>query len=181
MIKAFQRCDLPATLEICGYGKAGDDVAKLISGSPRLLYHGLKTPNQCLRFGRTCDVLVNPRPATHGNENNFASKLFDYALCGRSIMTTWLSGVQEVLGPEAFYLDAYRLEEDLPRELARVCGISRTELNRRGDAIQTRILSDFCWEAQAERLAAFIGKICGVRISAVVEREAQSQSLAAAR
>jgi hypothetical protein len=78
-------------------------------------------------------------------------------------------------------LDAYRLEEDLPRELARVCGISRTELNRRGDAIQTRILSEFCWEAQAERLAGFIGKICGLRTSALVEREAQSQPLAAAR
>jgi len=181
LIKAFQRCDLPATLEICGYGKAGEEVAKLISGSPRLVYHGLKTPDQCLRFGRTCDVLVNPRPATHGNENNFASKLFDYALCGRSVMTTWLSGVQEVLGPEAFYLDAYRLEEDLPRELTRICGLSKPELNRRGEAIQNRILSEFSWEAQGGRLAGFIANTCGVPTPAIALSEAQSRELAAAR
>jgi len=160
LLKAFQACDIPATLEICGYGKMNEALAKLLQGHSRVIYHGLKTPEQCLHFGRSCHVLVNPRPATHGNENNFASKLFDYALCGRAIMTTWMSGVQEVLGPEAFYLDAHDLENDLQRELVRIATLPRVELNRRGEAIQSRVLSGFSWQVQAGQLAGFLRDTC---------------------
>src|SRR5262249_32556412 len=75
LIETFLATNLSASLEICGYGKMGEQLSDLAHRDARLRYHGLLSPAECLRFGHACDVLVNPRPASHGNENNFASKL----------------------------------------------------------------------------------------------------------
>ena len=123
---------------------------------PRLKFHGLHTPDDCLAFGQSCDVLVNPRPATHGNENNFSSKLFDYALTGRAILTSRLSGAEDVLGPEAFYFDPQSFEPSLQQALLTVAASSRAELDRRGQAIQSRVTSQFSWHRQGARLTSFL-------------------------
>lgn len=169
LAEVFAGCNAPATLEICGYGKLDDTLAGLVREHGSIKYHGLITPGECLRFGRSCDVLINPRPFSHGNENNFASKLFDYALCGRAILTSRLSGVEGVLGPEAFYFDPQQFEVSLRRAIAGLLQTSRPELDRRGAAIQQRILSTFSWETQASRLAAFLKNVCA-SASATAER-----------
>jgi glycosyltransferase involved in cell wall biosynthesis len=152
--------DLPATLEICGYGKMSEHFAGLAQQHPQLKFHGLRSPEACLRFGQGCDVLVNPRPLSHGNENNFPSKIFEYALTGRPILTTRLSGVDDVLGPEAFYFDPGRFGSGLEESLGEIVRVSRHELDERGAAIQHRVLSEFSWERQSSRLALFIQQVC---------------------
>jgi glycosyltransferase involved in cell wall biosynthesis len=145
-----------ASLEICGYGKLNDRLGGLLNQHPMFKYHGLITPAECLRFGQSCDVLVNPRPLSHGNENNFASKVFEYALTGRPILTSNLSGVEAVLGPDAYYFDAHDFHSSLSLKLLEVIATPKAELDRRGAAIQQRILTAFSWEKQAARLARFI-------------------------
>ncbi|HEV2395257.1 MAG TPA: glycosyltransferase [Verrucomicrobiae bacterium] len=171
LISAFLSQDLPATLELCGYGKSSAELTSLARQDARLKFLGLLTPSECIEFGHRCDVLVNPRPASHGNENNFASKLFDYALSGRAILTSSLSGVEGVLGSEAFYFDPRQFNESLQERLAEIVSMPRAELHRRGEAIQQRIVSEFTWEKQAGRLAEFI-KAVHVKESAVELTEA---------
>lgn len=160
LAEVFLERGIPGTLEVCGHGAGREDFERLAQAHPVLRFHGLLTPDESLRFGRGCDVLVNPRPLSHGNENNFASKLFDYALTGRAILTTQLSGVESVLGPEAYYFDAQDFTADLGRKLLELSGRPRMELNRRGLAIQRRILTEYSWEKQAARLASFITQVC---------------------
>jgi glycosyltransferase involved in cell wall biosynthesis len=117
LIEVFLRNSRDTTLEICGYGKASEKFAELSRQTPNVKFRGLLTPAECLQFGRRCDVLVNPRPATHGNENNFASKLFEYALSGRAILTSKLSGVEDVLGPGANYFDPHDFDRSLAAQL----------------------------------------------------------------
>ncbi|HEU5336260.1 MAG TPA: glycosyltransferase, partial [Terriglobales bacterium] len=145
-----------ARLEICGYGKGAEELRELAEREPRLRFHGLLSPEECLRFGRSCDVLVNPRPASHGNENNFASKLFDYALSGRAILTSRLSGVEEVLGPLAEYFDPADFSHSLAQRVTALVSTPRSELARRGAAIQHRVLSQFSWTKQAAGMAGFL-------------------------
>ncbi len=159
-VAAGRSGDNTATLEICGYGKMDERLMGLINQHPQLKYHGLLSPAECLRFGRMCDVLVNPRPPSHGNENNFASKLFEYALTGRAILTSNLSGVQAVLGPEAYYFDAHDFASGLTAKLTEIIGTPRQELNRRGAAIQKRVVSAFSWERQGMRIAQFLEDVC---------------------
>jgi hypothetical protein len=175
LIETVLSAHIPVTLEICGYGKLADSVSAMATHNQRLRFHGLLTPAQCLGFGRACDVLVNPRPSSHGNENNFSSKLFDYALAGRSILTSTLSGVEEVLGPDAFYFDPQEFEKNLQRSLHLLAGIDRSELDRRGRSVQERVLSDFSWTRQGARLTTFLSQVCtGRRL-----KEETSEALAA--
>lgn len=160
MVEAFLNHDLPGSLEICGYGKAANEFAEIAQRDPRIKFHGLLSPPECLCFGRSCDLLINPRPASHGNENNFASKLFDYALTGRAILTARLSGVEEVLGPEAFYFDPLDFERSMGEQLSLAVALPRAELHLRGLAVQQRVMGEFSWERQGDRLRQFLESIC---------------------
>ncbi|HEV2245655.1 MAG TPA: hypothetical protein VGW37_03300 [Terriglobia bacterium] len=158
LAELFLQQQLPASLDICGYGKFSLD--GLPPANARLRFRGLLTPSDCLRFGTCCDVLVNPRPLTHGNENNFASKLFEYALTGRTILTSQMSGVEQVLGPAALYFDPGDFARSLSLRLREACGMSPLELTRRGKEIQRRVVTEFAWSKQAGRMADFIYQVC---------------------
>ena len=161
LIEVFLSSAVRGTLQISGYGKQADQIAAIAAREPRIKFHGLlPSPEDCLRFGRDCDVLINPRPKTHGNENNFPSKLFDYALCGRAILTSKMSGVEEVLGPDAFYFLADPFLDNLCKGLNELAKIPRTELRRRGHAIQDRVTKEYSWDRQAARMAEFIRETC---------------------
>lgn len=160
MVAAFLNRNLPGSLEICGYGKAANEFAEIAHRDPRIKFHGLLSPAECLCFGRSCDLLINPRPASHGNENNFASKLFDYALTGRAILTAKLSGVEDVLGPEAFYFDPLDFECSLGEQLSLAVELPRAELHLRGLAVQQRVMAQFSWERQGDRLRQFLESVC---------------------
>jgi len=172
LAEIFAAVPLPTTLDICGYGKQACEVASLAQTCQRLRFRGLLTPVECLRFGRLNDILVNPRPATHGNENNFSSKLFEYALCGRMILTSKLSGVETVLGSHAAYFDPHNFKESLEAKLHELASLPRAELNRRGLATQHRVLTEFTWEKQAGRMAQFIERLCRGKASFEPVREA---------
>lgn len=157
LIKVFTATDRPHRLRICGWGKAESAIGKLCAGDSRLEFLGvLPSPEDCLRFAQGCDVLVNPRPTGRGNENNFPSKIFEYALSARAILTTRLSGVDTVLGREAFYLNEADFERSLGAMLDEVAMVPREELNRRGQALCAQVISHFNWARGAERMAAFV-------------------------
>jgi hypothetical protein len=160
LIDALLADPIHASLEVCGYGKLSSTLGALATENARFKFHGLLTPSDCLRFGRSCDVLINPRPASHGNENNFSSKLFEYALTGRCILTSRLSGAEEVLGSEAFYFDPFDFNRSLQAALAHLGKTRRGELNRRGEAIQQKVTSEFSWTRQGARLASFLTQVC---------------------
>ncbi|MBK9139007.1 MAG: glycosyltransferase [Verrucomicrobia bacterium] len=157
LVSAFRATEGAMELHVCGYGRLAGWVAEQAQQDSRLRFHGLlPTPEACLEKALDWDVLVNPRPAGHGNENNFPSKLFDYALCGRAILTTRLSGSDAVLGPEAFYFDPARTGDELPGRLKELAVLSRAELRRRGAALRERVTREYSWARQADRMAGFL-------------------------
>ena len=143
-------------MHICGFGKSKREIAELCSGHAQIRLYPPRTPDGCLQFAQGCDVMVNPRPIVQGNENNFSSKVFEYALSGRAILTSHVSGVDQVLGPEAFYFDENGFDRSLDEALDRVAAIPRSELHRRGTSIQERILKTYSWSQQGERVAEFV-------------------------
>jgi glycosyltransferase involved in cell wall biosynthesis len=156
LIRVFTATDRPHRLRICGWGKAGPAMAKLCEQDSRLEFLGFMPPDDCLKFAQGCDVLVNPRPSGHGNENNFPSKIFEYALCARAIVTTRISGVDAVLGEEAFYIDENDFDRSLAAALDMAAAAPRDELNRRGRALCAQATSQFNWPRGAGRMAEFV-------------------------
>lgn len=157
LVEAFISADLPATLHVCGYGKLGPVIEELARSHSRLKYHGLlDQPSDCLALAQTWDVLVNPRPVGWGNENNFPSKVFQYAMAGRAILTTRLAGVDDVLGEDAFYLDDGDFAKTMPAMLLRLTECSRDGLRERGSRLRTQVMKHYTWHIQAGRMAEFI-------------------------
>jgi glycosyltransferase involved in cell wall biosynthesis len=171
LIQVFRSTDISASLHISGYGKLAAQLAGEAAQDSRITFHGfLDTTEACLEFGRSCDVLVNPRPASHGNENNFPSKIFDYALCGRAILTSRMGGVDAVLGEEAIYFDASDYDQSLAQSLIDLSKQSPDALRRRGAALKSRVLSNYTWNAQGDRIAGFLHQLCENRRSDSLRR-----------
>src|SRR5205823_8047906 len=104
LVESFLASGLESSLHICGHGRLGDTLVHLAERDARLKFHGLlPSTEDCLRLAQSWDVLVNPRPAMQGNENNFPSKIFEYALCVRAILTTCMAGLLTVICPQSFY------------------------------------------------------------------------------
>lgn len=159
LLKVFTSKQRNSVLHICGFGKARTEIAEACGRDPRLEFHQPRTPDGCLQLGRTWDVLINPRPIRAGNQNNFPSKIFEYALSGRAILSSRVSGADVVLGPEAYYFDEHNFALSLDRSLDELANTQRQELNRRGTALQQRLLSRFSWAQQGERLAGFLKQL----------------------
>ena len=159
LLRLFAARKRAGTLHICGFGKAKTKIEAACRMRPGLRFYGPRTPDECLRFALNCDVLVNPRPLWPGNDNNFSSKVFEYALSGRAILTSKVSGIDAVLGEKAYYFDEGDFERSLDRRLEELAAIPRTELRRRGAAIQERLLRHYSWAQQGEKLARFLERV----------------------
>lgn len=160
LIETFRKSPVNASLHICGFGRLVPKVAAAADHDSRLRFHGcLPTQDDCLIASRAWDILVNPRPATHGNENNFPSKVFEYALCEKAILTSRLAGVDAVLGPNAFYFDAYNYAVELQEQLLALSKTSRADLHQRGIVLRERITSHYSWPRQVNAMAAFMRQI----------------------
>jgi len=116
----------------------------------------------CMAWAQRVDVLINPRLLIW--ENSFPSKIFQYGITGKAILSTRIGGVDEVLGEHGIYFEADNLEESLRPKLREVADMDRVELRRRGTAIRNRILKDFNWDIQARRMVEFLtGLVAGRR------------------
>ena len=156
LLSLFASRTRAGTLHICGFGKAKTEIEAGCRMRRGLCFYGPRTPDECLCFALNCDVLVNPRPLWPGNENNFPSKIFEYALSGRAILTSRVSVADRILGDQAFYFDEYDYDRSLGNALEQLTQVPRAELNRRGASVQERLLTNYSWAQQGERLASFI-------------------------
>lgn len=162
LVESFIGTEIPATLHVCGYGRLGSVIEALAQKHSRLKYHGLLNhPADCLALAQTWDVLVNPRPGGWGNENNFPSKVFQYAMAGRAILTTRLAGVDDVLGEDAFYLEDGDFAKTMPAMLHRLAKWPRPDLHQRGSRLRARVMERYSWRIQASRMGEFIRKEIG--------------------
>ncbi len=164
LVQTFLRAEVAGPLHVCGYGGLTDKLKQLAGGHPNFHFDGL-LPRQsdCPAWAQQVDVLINPRPPVVGLENSFPSKIFEYAMSGKAILTTRTGGVDEVLGEEGLYLETENFEDALCQKLRAVAGMDRAELQRRGTAIRSRVLKDFNWDEQSRRMVEFLTELVNSR------------------
>ena len=157
MVRAFLEAGVPGTLHVCGFGPLSDALKQLAERHPNFHFDGL-LPNQsdCLAWAQRADVLINPRLPLWGQENSFPSKIFEFAMTGRAILSTRTGGVDQVLQDDGIYIETDNFEDSLRQKLQEVAAMDRAELRRRGTAIRNRVLKDFNWDAQARRVVDFL-------------------------
>jgi glycosyltransferase involved in cell wall biosynthesis len=160
MVKGFLGLGLPASFRVCGFGDLSTPFKELAAQHPNFFFDGL-LPKQsdCLGWAQQLDVLVNPRLPLFGKDNTFPSKVFEFAMTGKAILSTRTGGVDKILGEEGLYLETDNFVESVRQKLSEVARMDRAELRRRGTAIRNRVLKEYNWDAQARRILEFLGKI----------------------
>jgi glycosyltransferase involved in cell wall biosynthesis len=159
MVKAFLASSVPGSLRLCGFGPLAEMLKKLSSENPKIIFDGtLPRQSDCLPWAQQVDVLVNPRLPV-GRDNSFPSKIFEFAMAGRAILSTRICGVDQVLREEGIYADADRPEESLSEKFRETAMMDRRELQRRGAAIRQRVLNEYNWDAQARRIVDFLNDL----------------------
>jgi glycosyltransferase involved in cell wall biosynthesis len=146
-------------LHVCGHGGLSDHLKQLSARQANIRFDGLLRPLECLDWAQKVDVLINPRPPAMGLENSFPSKVFEYAMTGKAILSTRTGGVNKVLGEEGLYIETDHFEDSLRQKLREIAEMDRAELQRRGAAIRHRVLKEFNWEVQARRMVEFLNNL----------------------
>ena len=157
MVNAFLASGVPGSLHLCGFGELAGTIKQLAGRHSNLHFDGL-LPKQsdCLVWAQNVDVLINPRLPFLGRENSFPSKLFEFAMTGKAIVSTRACGVDQVLREEGIYIDAENLEASLCHKFREVSAMPRHELQRRGAIIRQRVIHEYNWDAQACRIIEFL-------------------------
>jgi len=168
MVRAFFNSGVPGSLRVCGFGKSTEQLKEIAKTHPNFHFDGLLAPEDCLAWAQNVDVLINPRLPVWAN--SFSSKIFQYGITGKAILSTRIGGVDEVVGENGIYFDANDLENSLCQKLTEVAGMDREELQRRGAAIRERMLREFNWDTQAARMIDFL------KTASQAHREGQKNS-----
>src|ERR1700722_18050305 len=164
LVKAFVDAKVPGTLHACGHGELSEELKEVAKQHPNFHFDGfLPKQSDCLPWAQKVDVLVNLRLPFWGQENSAPSKIFEYGMAGKAVLSTRTSGIDEVLGGEGYYLDTDHYEESMRQKLVEISGTNRAELQRRGKIIHERIVKDYSWEQLARRAGEFFHKLVDER------------------
>ena len=157
LVRAFLKAGVPGSLHVCGGGALSGELAELARLHRNFHFDGfLPKESDCLDWAQQVDVLINSRLPVQGQDNSFPSKVFEYGMAGKAILSTRVGGVDDVLGAEGIYFDTDKLEETLPQKFREVSAMDRAELQRRGRIIHNRIAGEFSAGKQARRIFEFL-------------------------
>jgi glycosyltransferase involved in cell wall biosynthesis len=160
IVQAFLKAEVSGTLHMCGMGPWSEDLAKLAKLHPNFRFDGfLPKESDCLDWAQKVDVLINSRLPVRGQDNSFPSKVLEYGVAGKAILTTYTGGVDAALGEEGIYFDTQDFEGSLCQKIREVSAMDRGELQRRGQVIHDRIVKEFSAEEQARHIFEFLTKI----------------------
>lgn len=147
--------DLPITLGIYGSGSELPKIEEVAARDNRIRIMGIVEREKALGHMRSYDVLVNPRtPETKMEENSFPSKIFDYALTERAIMTTPLKRLPLELREDLFEYNSHDSADALAM-LSILSGLSRDELNEKGCQFSQNLRAEYNSASLGQKVKTF--------------------------
>ena len=173
LVNAFLDAKLPGTLHVCGHGPLSGELKQLADQHPNFRFDGfLPKQSDCLPWAQKVDVLVNVRPPWWGKDNSAPSKVFEYGVAGKAILSTRTAGMDEILGAEGIYVETDAFEDSLRQRLREVSAMDRAELQRRATIIRDRIINNYSWEKQSQRIVEFLTRLVDRHASPTVPGDA---------
>ena len=158
LLEAFAQIRRPEyRLWIFGRGPLESMVKAAASQDGRINYGGFRPNAEILARQRDATVLINPRPSHRAvTRYTFPSKLHEYMLSGRPVLTTLLPGI-----PEEYHSYLLWAREETPEGLAAsieaVC--AREDLTAFGERAREFVLREKNWERQGARVYNFVSQL----------------------
>lgn len=148
--------DLPVTLTVYGVGSELSKIEDIEAYDNRIRVRGIVERHTALEIMRKFDVLVNPRtPATEMEEHSFPSKIFDYALSERPILSTPLKMLPPGIREQLFEYNT----NDRANAVAKIeelVLLSHKELTEAGQQFSEKLHAKYNVETLGRKIAAFL-------------------------
>jgi glycosyltransferase involved in cell wall biosynthesis len=146
-------------LWIFGEGPLSTIVKDAAAIDKRIVYWGKISNDQVMTYQREATVLINPRPSSNKiTYYTFPSKLLEYMLSGRPVISTRLSGI-----PKDYYDHLIFLEKETPEDLAKlikeVCLGEAYDIDTIGIKAKEFIESTKSWEYQSKLIYDFLSTL----------------------
>ena len=160
LMDAFRQISDPNyRLLIFGKGPLESLVREAAACDKRIVYCGFLPNDQVVRHQRRATVLLNARPSSQRIARyTFPSKLLEYMMSGRPVITTELPGI-----PNEYLKYVYVLRDETPEGLAQliceVCSKPPVELAAYGQRALRFIWQNKNWNVQGKRIREFVSRL----------------------
>ena len=144
-------------LDIYGDGVFREQIKVLATNNPRVRYHGRVSNQEAMKAQQSAWLLANPRPVENSIAKvTFPSKIFEYLMSSRPVMTTKLNGFSKDYDSLLFWT------EDSPEKLAEtindIAQKTDEELCAIGENAKAYLLKNKTWEVNAKKVYDFLQK-----------------------
>lgn len=160
LINAFKYLDDKFELWLTGGGKFENEVRKVSMKDKRIKYYGfLPNRKELLALQQRASVLINMRnPSEKASNYCFPSKLFEYMLMGKPVISCKLGGI-----PKEYYRYLIILKTikalDIAETIKKVAAMSKNDRSHFGKKAQNFIIENKNNNVQAKRILNFINLI----------------------
>jgi glycosyltransferase involved in cell wall biosynthesis len=147
----------PVRLVLCGEGDAVGYIDSAARKEPRISYFGQVSREESLRWQRSADLLVNPRPgAADFTRYSFPSKTLEYLSAGKPVLTFHNDGTPPEYDAHLLYIPAPG-PEGIAQAIEGVMAMSEDERRRIGQRAKEFVETEKSVDRQMGRVLAFIG------------------------
>ena len=149
-------------LDIYGGGPLQSEIERISEQNPRIRFHGSVDNKTAITAQQSAWLLANPRPI--GSEIakvTFPSKIFEYLMSERPVMTTRLNGFSKDYDELLYWIDG-ETPADIAECINKINAESSEVLLERAMAAREYLLKNKTWEINAEKIHRFITDSVGV-------------------
>lgn len=156
LLKAFKTIDDPTVkLWICGHGRNAD-LESALKYDKRIRNFGFVSENRLQELCQQANVFINPRPANiPGNKMNFPSKILEYLIYGKPIISTWTPGLSPEYREVLEVLDEENIQ-CLAEKIKEVIIWPEQKVKNHASKVRSFLLTQKTWKYQAQRLADWL-------------------------
>lgn len=163
LVKAIELIeDKSIVLDIYGSGTLQSKIEQIAKENPRIRFYGSVDNKTAMRAQQSSWLLANPRPVTSEIAKvTFPSKIFEYLMSERPVMTTRLNGFSKDYDDILYWIDG-----ETPENIAKCINHINNETPEshltRAKAAKQYLLKNKTWENNAKKIYQFITESIGV-------------------
>lgn len=157
LIKAVARLENKGIeLEIYGEGELKKDIIEISKQSKNVRYMGVRSGKEIKEIMKNAWVLINPRKVDDDVSSvTFPSKLFEYIMCKRPVITTIFNGM-----PQCIKDITIGCGEGSPLEIEQsinyLCDCDEKKIEKIVNTAYEYVVTNMSWEAQTSKIVDYL-------------------------
>lgn len=154
--------DQSIVLDIYGKGALQAEIEQIAKENPRIRFHGSVDNHTAIMAQQSAWLLANPRPIeSEIAKVTFPSKIFEYLMSERPVMTTRLNGFSKDYDEILYWIEG-ESPENIAQCVNKINGESSEVLLNRAKAAKQYLLKNKTWEMNAKKIHEFMLESFGV-------------------